>query len=202
MVDAIRLTDDEVVALAGRLGVPWFGPLPTVDEGDPTALLQSAERGERSFGMSGATVVSAEGVRFDIGELAEHLRAAFGDKPRLLGYVAEEAVPTVPAGISVAIFPDSGETRILTATRPGGVTEFSKLASDEAKEVVRTISRAPDTATTPIAVVLAVPSKGVSGHTLTITAAESHIGTFGPSGLDLQVEGAGPGALEAILADL
>lgn len=203
MVDAVKLTDDEVVALAGRVGGAWMGPLPSVDDGNSVSLMQAFLRGERSFAMRGGVVMSSEGVTYSLADLGDMFGDAFGVRPQLLGYVADRTTPTVPAGTSIAVFRRDEASRIVALTRREGITEFALVDSTSARQIIRTMWEAPSAATENtgmLAVVLAAPTGESSGRTLTVTKDTAHEGTFDADGVNFVVRGLADGSLEELLA--
>lgn len=90
----LKLTDDELVAIAVDLSGPWLGGLPTVDLGSEESLAASALRGHRSLlvrellnadgelegdlpALAGQQVGSRDFIAVYIGD-AEHARASWG----------------------------------------------------------------------------------------------------------------------------
>lgn len=49
----VALTDDEVIALGSRVGIPWPSPVPTVDVTNSNEVRRSATRGARSLLVRG-----------------------------------------------------------------------------------------------------------------------------------------------------
>lgn len=90
----LKLTDDELVAIAVDLSGPWFGGLPTVDVDSEESLAAAALRGHRSLlvrellnadgelegdlpALAGRQVGSRDFITVYIGD-AEHARASWG----------------------------------------------------------------------------------------------------------------------------
>lgn len=72
----MKLTDDEVVALAVRSASVWASPLPTVDLDEPADVASAARRGERSLYARGLLQIGDADLGALDDELEELLRPA------------------------------------------------------------------------------------------------------------------------------
>lgn len=118
------ITDDELVAIAVSLGVPWRGLLPTVQVATDE-LRRAAFRGSRSLAIRGLA-----------DRTLEMMRLVVKSEPRLLAFVSAEASPMVPAASGVGIYPTPSASVMLDIALPTGVHDFSAVSRDRAQQVI------------------------------------------------------------------
>lgn len=125
----IALTDEEVIALGSRSGVPWPSPVPTVDVTDPGEVGRSASRGARSLMVRGLLGRDQDDV------LSPHLEAIL--QPVLRGelsvgtYLVDSALVYSPDGPATAGYSDGNETERWTAEMisPSGIHYLQEESS-------------------------------------------------------------------------
>lgn len=128
----LLLSDDEIVAVAARLGGEWKTGLPTVDAADPKDLIRAAARGNRSLAIRG--LLAAEGALKP--RILDRLSQAVGAVPQQEGYVADASDLQLPAGLRFAVFDTGPQAKLLVLTLPNGVNEVSVLPRTTVRELI------------------------------------------------------------------
>jgi len=126
----LKLTDDEVVALAASAGCRWPVPLPTVEGDDSAALGQAVVRGARSLRIRGLVIESIQGA-----SLSRELDAVVKIAQVPAGFVAH-VVRTSPrvaqAGGAVLITALTVEQALVDLISRAGVHDFDSVSPAEA----------------------------------------------------------------------
>lgn len=95
----IAVTDDEIVAMSGRVGRRWEGPLPSIDLERPESLLYAAARGIRSLRIRGLVV----GENDELADESRDLVRAASGEILAVAFLADSSRPLAPIGPGVAV---------------------------------------------------------------------------------------------------
>lgn len=131
---ATHLTDDEVVAVCGLLGLAWPNPLPTVAP-ESAELKAASRRGVRSLTVRALLRVDPETDQPVIdGEVAQAISAVVSGSPRLVSGVID-ADGALRAGSSAAYVVEAPDgTGLLVTTTATGIHVFTQSPLAEAEE--------------------------------------------------------------------
>jgi hypothetical protein len=106
------LTDDEIVAVAVKLGVTWPYPLPTVER-SAEGLLAARSRGGRSLMVRGLATIEEGALSIDKPACGLVSRATSADW-HVISYVATDKRPESLAGTSTYLYLDADESAPVT----------------------------------------------------------------------------------------
>lgn len=122
----MKLTDDEVVALAVRDGQAWATPLPTVALDEPDDVAASARRGERSLYARGLLGVGDDPLGVLDAELVRNLAPARQRRVVVSMFTADGELAWYPSGPNVVYYRTDGGTGLLAETvSEAGVHSFA-----------------------------------------------------------------------------
>lgn len=123
----VAVTDDEIVAMSGRVGRRWEGPLPSIDLERPESLIEAAARGIRSLRIRGLVAGEDDDLAEEALDLA---RAASGDV-LAVAFLADQDRPLLPIGPGVAVI-RSGEEFVVDVALADGTHDIATVAGAQA----------------------------------------------------------------------
>jgi hypothetical protein len=123
-IEDLRLTDDEIVAIAALVGQKWTSRLPTVDVRSDAELAAATLRGWRSLTLRG--LADADGRH-----LTEVIGSLYGVVPVIRSYVADAQIAELPSG-NRSYFRRRPGGWTVEATTPIGVHLFRAVAEEDA----------------------------------------------------------------------
>lgn len=184
MAKGLLLTDDELVAVAVKLGSVWKASLPTVVIDDDSELIRAAARGHRSLFLRGLLGGADNEELAD--RVEEALGSAVGILPDVIGYATNSEDRRSATGLRFAIFGVNAGEKVLVVTLPNGINEISRVSSSEAQEFVSIFAAGPGKvgAGSPAVVLVAPTTQGSSKFA--VVSADGITSGSGPlSSLDL-----------------
>lgn len=166
----LRLSDDELVALAVRAGGEWKAFLPTIDTSDLDALMRAQLRGERSLALRQGRL-TASGSQISIDEVVQMIAPAITSAPTVIGYSSPLSDPDVADGPSFAAFRTGDKERLLVATTAGGLSEIEVVAVDRVSLLIEAFGHAAGAdAQAGRAAVILFPSDEGGGNAFVVNA--------------------------------
>lgn len=134
-MDAVSLTDDEVVAIAVRAGIAWPTMLPTVDVLEPEELAKAALRGDRSLVARGFMHRVGDGAVSLIPTVKDYINPILTRQPVLGVYVATEDLTYIPNGLTYVHYDTQTASEWVTdVITDGGIHHLSTTTGKEARE--------------------------------------------------------------------
>jgi hypothetical protein len=128
----VRLTDDEIVALAVKTELPWQGPLPTLDTDSADALSVASLRGLRSLAVRDLLVGDDQPAK----ELIPFVAALSGTVAART-YISDNAPIPADGGTVSSFFVTASDTVVIVATQAPGVHIVGEASVAEALELIR-----------------------------------------------------------------
>ncbi len=204
MIDALRLTDDEIVAIAARARSSWQGLLPTVNLDSPEDVVRAAQRGERAIFVAEDVRSWSSGRKTSFSEIITLLTPALGSRPALVAYPVRSANLDEPIGAVICAFATVGGLVIFCATRSSGITEVSVLERDQAEGIIRGVVCSPleDTSQDAPAVLVVTSPDDMGADVLLVTSEGVHRGRTGIEGVQITERFAEMSAVDAALASI
>lgn len=179
----VRLTDDEVVALAVDGGGTWPAPLPTINESEADQLIIAVQRGRRSIAARNGVFVGADGSAIPLAEVRGMIHEGCGTLPRLIAYLASPETPDTLGGLCLSVFPtEDADARMVVFTTPDGLNEISISSASQVRDLVRALVADVRASTQDARVVtLAAPSADGWGDRVVVGHADTAAGTDVPA---------------------
>lgn len=204
MIDKLRLTDDEFVAIAARKGSSWHGPLPTVDLESTEDVIRAARRGERAIFVSDDERSWSSGRKSSFSEIGTMLDPALGFRPAIVAYPVEPANLDEPIGAVLSAFVTRSGPVIFCATRPSGTTEVSMLESGQAEGIFREVICSPlGSERIDSSAVLVVTTASDSGADAVLVMNDGvHRGHVGNTGVEITERFVEMSAVDSALASI